>query len=83
MFLINILTKIKNCIFIFLFVLFLKNMLEIIIGLWATILPGLTIGKYVIVGASSVVTKDVPDYAVVVCNEAKVVKYLCKEKFGE
>ena len=36
-----------------------------------------------IVGAGSVVTKDVPDYAVAVGNPAKVIKMLDKEKFKE
>jgi UDP-2-acetamido-3-amino-2,3-dideoxy-glucuronate N-acetyltransferase len=43
------------------------------IGANATILGGVTIGKYAIVGAGSVVTKDVPDYALVRGNPAKVV----------
>ena len=51
------------------------------IGAGATITPGVCIGKYAIVGASSVVTKDVPDYAVVVGNPAKVIKTLDKNKF--
>jgi len=51
------------------------------IGAGATILPGVCIGKHAIVGAMSVVTKDVPDYAVAVGNPARVVKELDKEKF--
>lgn len=51
------------------------------IGANVTILPGVTIGKNAIVGACSVVTKDVPDNAVVVGNPAKVIKYLDSEKF--
>lgn len=51
------------------------------IGAGATILPGVCVGKHSIVGAASVVTKDVPDYAVVVGNPAKVIKMLDKEKF--
>lgn len=39
------------------------------------ILKGVTIGKGAIVAAGSVVTKDVPDYAVVAGNPAKIVKY--------
>ncbi len=51
------------------------------IGAGSTILPGVTVGKHAIVGAASVVTKSVPDYAVVVGNPAKVLKYLDKERF--
>ena len=38
-----------------------------------TLLPGIVIGKNALVGAGSVVTKDVPDDAVVVGNPAKVI----------
>ena len=41
----------------------------------ATILKGVTIGKGAIVAAGSVVTKDVPDYAMVGGNPAKILKY--------
>ena len=51
------------------------------VGAASTILPGVTVGKYAIVGASSVVTKDVPDYAVVIGSPAKIKKYLNKDKF--
>jgi acetyltransferase-like isoleucine patch superfamily enzyme len=51
------------------------------IGAAATILPGVTVGRYAIVGSDSVVTKDVPDYAVVVGNPAKIIKFLDKDKF--
>ena len=53
------------------------------IGAGVTILPGVTIGKYAIVGAGAVVTKDVGDYEVAVGIPAKVVKTLDKEKFEE
>ncbi len=43
------------------------------IGANATILPGITIGKNSIVGAGSVVTKDVPPNCVVAGNPAKVI----------
>ncbi|WP_234400230.1 acyltransferase [Shewanella marina] len=46
------------------------------IGANATILPGITIGEYAMVGAGAVVIHDVPAYAVVVGNPAKVIKYL-------
>ena len=39
-------------------------------------MPGITIGKGAIVGANAVVTKDVPDYAVVGGNPAKIIKIL-------
>lgn len=51
------------------------------IGAGASILPGVTVGKYAIVGAGAIVTKDVPDYSVVVGTPAKVVKKLDKDKF--
>ena len=53
------------------------------IGAGASILPGVCVGKHAIVGAGSVVTKDVPDYAVSVGNPAKVIKMLDQEKFEE
>lgn len=46
------------------------------IGSNATILCGITIGENALVGAGSVVTKDVPENAVVAGNPAKVLKYL-------
>ena len=51
------------------------------IGAGASIMPGVTIGKYAIVGAASVVTHDVGDYEVVVGSPAKVLKTLDAEKF--
>lgn len=51
------------------------------IGAGATILPGVCVGEHSIVGAASVVTKDVPDYAVVVGNPAKIIKMLDQKKF--
>lgn len=51
------------------------------IGAGATILPGVTIGEYAIVGASAVVTKDVGDYEVVAGVPARLMKTLDKDKF--
>ncbi len=51
------------------------------IGAGASILPGVTIGKYAIVGAGAIVTKDVGDFEVVVGIPAKVVKKLDENKF--
>ncbi|MGC8751800.1 DapH/DapD/GlmU-related protein, partial [Hydrotalea sp.] len=45
------------------------------IGFNVIILKGVTIGEGAIVGAGSVVTKDVPPYAVVAGNPAKIIKY--------
>ena len=54
---------------------------EVIIGddVWigsnVTILPGVKVGSHSVIGACSVVTKDVPEYAIVAGNPAKVKKY--------
>lgn len=48
-------------------------------GVWignnVIILPGVHIGEKAIIGAGSVVTKDIPSYSIAVGNPAKVVKY--------
>ena len=49
------------------------------IGGSVTILPGVTIGSNVTIGAGSVVVKDIPDGCVAVGNPCKVVKCLNKE----
>jgi acetyltransferase-like isoleucine patch superfamily enzyme/dTDP-4-dehydrorhamnose 3,5-epimerase-like enzyme len=46
------------------------------IGANATILPGITVGQNAMVGAGSVVTKDVPPNAIVVGNPARIVNYV-------
>jgi acetyltransferase-like isoleucine patch superfamily enzyme len=48
------------------------------IGANSVILPGITIGEFALIGAGSVVTKDIPDYAIVVGNPSKQVGYVCK-----
>lgn len=45
------------------------------VGMNVTICPGVTIGKYAVIAAGAVVTKDVPDYAVVGGVPAKVIRY--------
>lgn len=45
-----------------------------IIGGRAIILPGVKIGNHVVVGAGSVVTKDVPDHSLVAGNPARIIK---------
>lgn len=48
------------------------------IGANSTIVCGSKIGKYAVVGAGSVVTRDVPDHALVYGNPAKVKGWVCK-----
>lgn len=48
------------------------------IGANATIVCGNTIGRYAFIGAGSVVTKDIPDYALVVGNPARIVGWACR-----
>ena len=44
------------------------------IGTNASIIPRVTIGRWVTVGAGTVVTKDVPDYSVIVGNPGRIIK---------
>ena len=46
------------------------------IGSGATILPNIVIGENALVGAGSVVTKDVPNNAVVAGNPARILRYI-------
>lgn len=48
------------------------------VGANATIVCGHKIGKYALIGAGTVVTKDVPDYALYVGNPGKMVGYICE-----
>lgn len=48
------------------------------IGANATILCGVTIGEYALIGAGSVVTKDVPPYALIVGNPGKLNGFVCR-----
>ena len=48
------------------------------IGANSTIVCGHTIGKYALIGAGSVITKDVPDYALVFGNPGKIKGHVCK-----
>ncbi len=47
------------------------------IGLGATILPNIKVGKHSTIGAGAVVTKDIPDYCTAVGMPAKVIKANC------
>lgn len=46
------------------------------VGANVTILPSIIIGENAMIGAGSVITKNVPDNAVVVGNPAKVIRYI-------
>ncbi len=46
------------------------------LGANCTIVCGHTIGKFAFIGAGAVVTKDIPDYALVVGNPAKIIGWL-------
>ena len=48
---------------------------DVWIGFNATILKGVTIGAGAIIGANTIITKDVPSYAVVVGNPPRIIKY--------
>jgi UDP-2-acetamido-3-amino-2,3-dideoxy-glucuronate N-acetyltransferase len=48
------------------------------IGANSTIVCGVTIGRYAMVGAGSVVTEDVPDHALVYGNPARLTGFVCK-----
>lgn len=56
----------------------IEKSIEIKDGAWiggnTTILPGVVIGKHAVIGAGSVVTKDVPDYTVFAGSPAKFIK---------
>lgn len=53
---------------------------DVWIGMNTCILPGVQVGDGAIIGAGSVVTKDVPAYAIVAGNPAKVIKYRFSEE---
>ena len=46
------------------------------IGSGAVVLPGMTVGESAMVGAGAVVTRDVPPYAIVVGNPARIRGYV-------
>jgi UDP-2-acetamido-3-amino-2,3-dideoxy-glucuronate N-acetyltransferase len=48
------------------------------IGANATIICGVTLGRYSFVGAGAVVTKTIPDYSLVVGNPAKQIGWICE-----
>ncbi|BBK78341.1 acyltransferase [Clostridium butyricum] len=48
------------------------------IGANVTIVCGHNIGKFALIGAGAVVTKNIPDYALVMGNPARIKGYVCK-----
>ena len=48
------------------------------LGANSTILCGHVIGRYAFIGAGAVITRDVPDYALVVGNPARVTGWMCE-----
>jgi UDP-2-acetamido-3-amino-2,3-dideoxy-glucuronate N-acetyltransferase len=53
------------------------------IGANSTIIPGITIGSKALVGAGAVVTRDVPPWAIVTGNPARISGYVGAERFKE
>ncbi|NBJ93788.1 sugar O-acetyltransferase [Parablautia muri] len=51
------------------------------IGAGVQVLPGVTIGNHVVIGAGSVVTKDIPDHVIAVGNPCKVLRAITEEDF--
>ncbi|HLW25530.1 MAG TPA: acyltransferase, partial [Steroidobacteraceae bacterium] len=47
------------------------------IGANATVLCGITVGRYALIGAGAVVLRDVPDYAIVYGNPARLRGWVC------
>ncbi|MFZ1238308.1 MAG: acyltransferase [Anaerolineae bacterium] len=47
------------------------------LGANSVILPGVTVGRWALVGAGAVVTHDVPDHGLVLGNPARLVGYVC------
>lgn len=48
------------------------------IGANSTLLPGISVGVFSLIGAGSVVTKNVPDYCIYKGNPARFHQYICK-----
>jgi sugar O-acyltransferase (sialic acid O-acetyltransferase NeuD family) len=45
------------------------------VGIGAVVIPGVTIGKWVTIGAGAVIINDIPDFAVVVGNPGRIIRY--------
>ncbi|AHI53628.1 acetyltransferase [Spiroplasma sabaudiense Ar-1343] len=65
---------------------FISNKGDIIVGhdVWfgynSTIMPGVKIGNGAVIGTNALVTKDVPDYAIVGGNPAKIIRFRYNKK---
>lgn len=46
------------------------------VGIGAVVIQGVKIGKWAMIGAGSVIIEDVPDYAVVVGNPGRIIKFI-------
>ena len=53
---------------------------DVWLGMHSVILPGITVGNGAVIGANSLVNKDVPDYAIVAGNPAKILRYRFSEE---
>lgn len=53
------------------------------IGANATVLPGVTVGMHAMIGAGAVITRDIPPYAIVSGNPARIVGYTHSESLLE
>ena len=55
------------------------------IGIHTIVMPGVTIGDHVIVGAGSVVTKDVPSHCIVAGNPARIIRHFSEplSRYGQ
>ena len=48
------------------------------VGAQAVLVTGVTLGRFCLVGSGAVVTRDVPDFALVLGHPARVVGYVCR-----
>ena len=56
---------------------------DVTIGGGSTILPGVVVGRGSVIGAGAVITKNVPEYSVVVGNPAKVIGSVLEKRFAK